>query len=309
MADRFCERVVPRLGLAARDWRRINEGLVKRGEILLDLRILDRWDSELAEMNARKEGGRYVYPEIFVRLLGYVHLLFHLPYRQTEGFLKALRRFDSRIHVPDYSTIDRRVNRLNVKLDTEDYGDDLVIAVDASGIKVSNRGDWMRRKWRTRRGYLKIHIAVDVKRKRILALEVTDENVGDERMFQPLLEEASRKGKIAKTIGDGAYDTKSSFRYLDVNGIEPIIKVRKDASSRAGGCVPRRLVAQEYLRDPKAWKRRHGYGQRWMVETVFSSLKRTFGEYVSAKTMRNMANEIMLKASLYNLLTGLTINP
>jgi len=46
-----------------------------------------------------------------------------------------------------------------------------------------------------------------------------------------------------------------------------------------------------------------------MVETVFSSLKRTFGEYVSAKTMHNMANEIMLKASLYNLLTGLTVNP
>jgi IS5 family transposase len=295
--------------LAARDWRRINEGLVKRGEILLDLRILDRWDSELAEMNARKEGGRYVYPEIFVRLLGYVHLLFHLPYRQTEGFLKALRRFDSRIHVPDYSTIDRRVNRLNVKLDTEEYGDDIVLAVDASGIKVSNRGDWMRRKWRMRRGYLKIHIAVDVKQKRILALEVTDEKVGDERMLQPLVEEASRKGKIAKTIGDGAYDTKSSFRYLDANGIEPIIKVRKDASSRAGGCVPRRLVAQEYLRNPEAWKRRHGYGQRWMVETVFSSLKRTFGEYVSAKTMHNMANEIMLKASLYNLLTGLTVNP
>lgn len=282
---------------------------MKRGEILLDLRILDRWDSELDAMNQGKEGGRYVYPEIFVRLLGYVHLLFHLPYRQTEGFLKALRRFDSRIHVPDYSTIDRRVNRLNVKLSEEDYGNDLVIAVDASGIKVSNRGDWMRRKWRVRRGYLKIHIAVDVKRKRILALEVTDEKVGDERMLQPLVEEALRKGKIAKTIGDGAYDTKSSFRYLDANGIEPVIKVRRDASSRAGGCVPRRLVAQEYLHDPEAWKRRHGYGQRWMVETVFSSLKRTFGEYVSAKTMHNMANEIMLKASLYNLLTGLTVNP
>src|SRR3972149_10769616 len=127
MADRFCGRVVLRRGLAARDWRRVNEGLVKRGEILLDLRILDRWDSELAEMNARKEGGRYVYPEIFVRFLGYVHLLFHLPYRQTEGFLKALRRFDSRIEVPDYSTIDRRVNRLKVKLDEEEYGDDIVL--------------------------------------------------------------------------------------------------------------------------------------------------------------------------------------
>jgi hypothetical protein len=46
-----------------------------------------------------------------------------------------------------------------------------------------------------------------------------------------------------------------------------------------------------------------------MVESAFSSLKRTFGEYVSAKTMRNMANEIMLKASLYNLLIGLNTNP
>jgi hypothetical protein len=292
-----------------RDWRRVNEGLVRRGEILLDLRILDRWDSELERMNACKEGGRFVYPEVFVRLLGYVHLLFHLPYRQTEGFLKALRRFDSRIEVPDYSTIDRRVNRLSVRLDEEDrYGDDLIIAVDASGIKVSNRGDWMRHKWKVRRGYLKIHIAVDVKRKKILALKVTDEKTGDGGMLQPLVEEASKKGKIAKAIGDGAYDTKSNFRYLAENGIEPIIKVRKNASSKAGGCMLRRLVAQEYLRDPEAWKRKHGYGQRWMVESAFSSLKRTFGEYVSAKTMRNMANEIMLKASLYNLFIGLTIN-
>jgi hypothetical protein len=48
--------------LAARDWSRVNEGLVKRGEILLDLRILDRWNSELEGMNKGKEGGRYVYP-------------------------------------------------------------------------------------------------------------------------------------------------------------------------------------------------------------------------------------------------------
>ena len=244
---------------------------MRRGEILLDLRILDRWDSELERMNAGKEGGRHVYPEVFVRLLGYMRVLFHLPYRQTEGFLKALRRFDSRIHVPDYSTIDRRVNRLDVKLDEEDYGVDLVIAVDASGIKVSNRGEWMRSKWKVRRGFLKIHIAVDVKRKKILALKVTDERVGDGRMLQPLVEEASRKGgKIAKTIGDGAYDTKSNFRYLASKKIEAVIKVRKSSSSRAGGCMPRKLVAQEYLRDPEAWKRSHDYGQRWIVESTFS---------------------------------------
>jgi len=41
--------------------------------------------------------------------------------------MKALRRFDSRIQVPDYSTIDRRVNKLDVKLDEEDYGVDIVL--------------------------------------------------------------------------------------------------------------------------------------------------------------------------------------
>jgi len=295
--------------LAARDWRRINEGLVKRGEILLDLRILDRWKVELERMNKDKEGGQYVYPEVFIRLLGYMHMLFHLPYRQTEGFLKALRRFDSRIHVPDYSTIDRRVNRLDVKLDEKIYGDDVVIAVDASGIKVTNRGDWIRRKWKVRRGYLKIHIAVDVKQKKILALKVTDEKTGDGEMLQPLVKEASTNTKITKTLADGAYDSKRNFRYLTSKDIEPIIKVRKNTSSRAGGCIPRKLAAQEYLHDPEAWKRNHDYGQRWMAETAFSSFKRTFGEYVSAKTMQNMANEIILKASLYNLLIELTANP
>ena len=75
---------------------------MKRGEILLDLRILDRWDDELDSMNKGKEGGQYVYPEIFIQLLGCMRLLFHLPLRQTEGFMKAPRRFDSRIQVPNY---------------------------------------------------------------------------------------------------------------------------------------------------------------------------------------------------------------
>ncbi len=37
----LAEELFAEPSLATRDWRRINEGLVKRGEILLDLRILD----------------------------------------------------------------------------------------------------------------------------------------------------------------------------------------------------------------------------------------------------------------------------
>jgi hypothetical protein len=50
--------------------------------------------------------------------------------------------------------------------------------------------------------------------------------------------------------------------------------------------------------DFKRWKRSVSYRQRWMAETVFSSIKRTFGEYVTA---RKFQKELILKASLYNM--------
>jgi len=297
--------------MSGRDWKRINEGLVRRGELLLDLSFLDGWEEELEGMNAGKEGRRYRYPGVLIQLSGFVHVLFHLPYRQTEGFLRALERYDARLRTPDYSTMNRRVNRLGMSLDgaAAGLGGDLVIALDATGIKVSNRGEWMRRRWKARRGYLKVHVAVDVKRKQILELKVTDERVGDGRMLRPLVEGASTKGRVTKVLADGAYDSKRNFRYLDGRGIQPAIRVRKNSSGRSGGCMPRKLAAAEYLRDPEAWKRRHGYGQRWMAETAFSSLKRSFGEHVSARKKENMARELTLKASLYNLFIGLTASP
>jgi hypothetical protein len=56
---------------------------------------------------------------------------------------------------------------------------DVTIAVDSSGIKVSNRGEWIHKKWKVKRGFIKVHIAVDTKTKQILAIEVTKEDVGE----------------------------------------------------------------------------------------------------------------------------------
>ena len=51
------------------------------------------------------------------------------------------------------------------------------------------------------------------------------------------------------------------------------------------------------------------YGNRWIAETVFSVIKRTFaGEYVYSIKSKNMIQEMMLKASLYNKLIIFLIN-
>ena len=55
-------------------------------------------------------------------------------------------------------------------------------------MKVANRVEWIRNKWKIRKGWIKVHIAVDVKTKKLLALKVTDERVSDGKMLKPLME-------------------------------------------------------------------------------------------------------------------------
>ena len=48
----------------------------------------------------------------------------------------------------------------------------------------------MKEKWNVRtKGYLKIHIAVDVKTKEILSIKVTDEHAHDSKMLPELVDE------------------------------------------------------------------------------------------------------------------------
>lgn len=263
--------------------------------------FLANWSRELKAMNEGKEGARFRYPESLIKLLAVIHA-YLLPFRQLEGFTKALTGHIGGLKTPDYTTMWWRASRMKVKLDTSIKRDeDVTIALDSSGIKVSNRGEWMRQKWGMRRGFIKIHLAVDVRTKEILSMEVTREDVSDGRELKPLVEEASSKADVKKVLGDGAYDSRENFRFLDHRGIEPAIKVRKNSSTKARGCMPRKLVVTEQLKDPERWKKKHGYGFRWIAESAISSLKRMFGEYVSSISWRNIVNELLFKASIYNL--------
>src|SRR5579863_6217447 len=153
-----------------RNWAEYNESLVRRGEVLLDFDLLDEWNQELKKMNRRKEGAPFRYPEPFMRLLAYLHVLFHLPYRQEEGFVRSLSKYVTGLEVPAYSTIWERTNQLDMTLGGVKTDQPISIALDSSGIKVTNSGDWMRKKWKVKRGYLKIHLAVDARSKEAVSM-------------------------------------------------------------------------------------------------------------------------------------------
>ena len=256
------------------NWRNYNESLVKRGEILLNFDVIDNWNSELEKMNKDKEGRKFVYPDSFIKLLGYMRAYFHLPYRQTEGVVRE-HASNTLPSIPDYSNISRRINRLDIKINDDSiksnlHADNFVISIDSTGLKVTNRGEWIRHKWKVKRGYLKIHIAVDIKRKRILSLDVTSEKVHDSQVLPVLIEDITMKqNKIVNTvIADGAYDNNNNFQYLSFKGIKPAIKVRKNSRCRKTNHYLRNKTVKMQKNNLQEWKDNVCYGQRWIVETV-----------------------------------------
>jgi hypothetical protein len=65
-------------------------------------------------------------------------------------------------------------------------------------------------------------------------------------------------------------------------------------------CHARNMSVLRQQANLKRWKDSVSYGYRWMAETVFSSMKRMFGEHLSARKFPNMVKEIIIKAALYN---------
>ncbi len=78
----------------------------------------------------------------------------------------------------------------------------------------------MRDKWHVKKkGYLKIHVAVNIKTKKILSMKVTDEHVHDSKALPEFVENIIKSddmtaAAIGKLFGDGAYEGNDIFRYL-----------------------------------------------------------------------------------------------
>jgi transposase len=292
-----------------RNWVEYNERLVKRGEFYLSLDFLESWDEEIRRMNKGKRGHPFEYPDSFIRFTAVLYHVFSLPYRQLEGVLRRLFRHIKSVKSPDYSTLFRRTSALKISLNLMDMDDDVVIAVDSTGVKVTNRGEWIRHKWKVKRGWIKLHVAVDVKSGKIISYRITTEKVSDNAMFRPLIEDADRnigERKIKMVYGDGAYDTRTAFNIMEEMSIQPCIKVRKSAGTRSRGSSYRAKYVREYKRlGYERWKKEAEYGKRWRAESTFSALKRIFGETVRAATMKQMFREVEMRIMIYNMLLSI----
>jgi hypothetical protein len=118
---------------------------------------------------------------------------------------------------------------------------------------------------------VKLHFAVNTVTHEVVAMEISTDDMHDVRALPGLVEGAGRNVRVSKLYGDGAYDSGEVYDLLEVKGVEPVIKPRRNARLGAGSPARRRAVSQIRELGYEAWAKLTGYGRRWSVETSYST--------------------------------------
>jgi len=270
-----------------RNWKVYHEELIIRGEFFFDFDFLENWDKELAFMNKSKVGRPYQYPDsLFVWLSPMYNFL---DSRKLEGAMHKLSNYIPRLQACDHSTIIERLNKLKLTLDIN-KSKKYRVAVDVTGNKLSNRGEYIRHKWKVARGWIKVSIVIDRFTKELLDVQVALEECADYKLAKKHLANL-QDVQIEDFAGDGAYYVEELYKLLERNRIRPVIKMPKNASTNGLDPMHKAVREMKKLGGYNPWRDKFKYGHRWNIEGYNSSTKRTFGECVKSQKEENCLKE------------------
>jgi hypothetical protein len=301
----------PKAKYRIKNWKSYNQALVQRGSLTLWLnqKALKQWR---AAKTPGKNGHPYFYSDLVIQLMMVLQEVFHLPLRQTQGFVKSLLRLmHLRRPVPSYSTLSRRRPSLTIELPHRHTGTAVHVVVDATGLKVYGEGEWKvkqhgvskHRTWR------KLHIGVDAATGELLAVELTDKAISDHDMLPTLVTQTLAKEPIQQLSADGGYDYFACYRTLHKQAPKAQVTIppRRNAAVSTQPSQHQRNANLRRLRriGRKAWKRESGYHRRSLAETAIFRFKTIFGPGVSARSLPSQRNQVRVRAQTLNRMTAL----
>ena len=260
-----------------------------------------------------KRGRQQQFSDAAIQTCLTLKVLFGMPLRQTTGFVQSLLRLVGLDWAaPDFSTLCRRQQTLNVSLPYRGSKGPLNLLVDSTGIKAEGEGEWNARKHggSKRRIWRKIHIGIDEETLEIRAIEVTSSSIGDTPMLPDLLNQIAPDQLLGSVTADGAYDTRKCHDAIAACKAHAVIPPRKNAKLWKPD-TPGARARNEAVRSSKylgraLWRNLTGYHRRSRVKTKMHCVK-LLGQRLSARDFDRQVAEIQIRAAILNGFTALGI--
>ena len=185
--------------------------MINRGNInfWISEDLVDMWRAK----KCKQVGRPFYYSDLLIEAICILRFQFNFLLRQTEGFFRSLvKMMGWAVPIPSYTQICRRMRRLKIPhLKSRRGVTDIML--DATGLKVFGAGEWRKKKYGGKRGWKKLHLAMDANTGEIILAEITDQYTHDTTYVKAALKRANTlPGKL---LIDGAADTLKMYALSD----------------------------------------------------------------------------------------------
>src|SRR5450830_850390 len=287
------------------NWPEYNDALRRRGDITIWFShdAITWWRP--AKTGARGRPQEYSAHAIETAIL--IRQVFHLPLRQTEGFMNSVARMmGSDISIPDFSSISKRSIELPRHVLSKAIQPGALVIVDSTGLKVYGKDKWHQEKHAVlaRRTWRKLHLEVD-ENHQPLACELTTPEVGDPTAVADLLDQIDNP--FETFIGDGACDTEAVSDAVVAKQCDAKIVVPTHETGVLSNTAD--TQRDEHIREIKAhgriaWQKKNGYGLRAHAELAMQRYKRIIGPAMKARKLPQQKTEAWIGASALNIMSN-----
>jgi hypothetical protein len=290
------------------NWAEYEAGLRRRGSLTLWMtaEALSSWQA--AKRTTR--GGQPRYSDLAIETALTVGLVFGLRLRQTEGLLTSvLELMGLDLAVPDHTTLSRRARtwhspegRQGRRIPSEGP---VHILIDSTGLQVYGAGQWLEEKHgaRSRRGWRKLHLALDADSGEIVAHVMTDQDTGDASQVDPVLNQIAVP--IGQFTADGAYDGNPTYDAVTSHSVGAMVVIppRAKAVERSDTEPSNqrdRHIAAITTEGRMKWQAVTGYGKRSLVETAIGRYKAIIGRRLRARSFGAQQTEVAIGCAVLN---------
>ena len=186
-------------------------------------------------------------------------------------------------------------------------GEPIHLLIDSTGLKIYDEGEWPDQKCgiRSPRRWRKLHLGVDADTHEIVAVELTQDDVGDVPEIVGLLDQVVTP--VASVIADGAYDGETVYDAVMDRHPEADIVIPPRATavpSTSGATQRNQHIATIEKHGPIGWQPRSGYNRRSLVETAMYRYKTIIGRRLLARTLSNQQVEAKVGCNVLNRMTS-----